>query len=278
MGQFDGGGQEADPSFVWTVEDERLIADARNTLVTRCMKRAGWKWLAAPVDDGDSVGSFGAMLSPQQLRSNGFGIDVAEFATLGRMKDPPNLNREYLAALSGAERAAYDGALLGREGGEIVMTGPDGMRAEASNDGCFAEADVLLFGSVSNALNYSMIPDAVKQASGSVRDDPALAASAVKWIDCMKLAGFDPGPSVSGWTWVLDEIAADRTPTEAQARAAAAADADCLESSGLWVTMQALLEARNKDGVEKLGINPAAWNALRVRGLASARQVLDTNG
>lgn len=283
FGHFDGIAVDSDPSkpdqtFVSSPDDARLIADAEAKLISQCMDRQGWPWKAAPSDPGEeSVGTFGALLSPEQLRTNGYGVDVVEFATLGRMKDPADPNLLFIRSLPGARRAAYEKALFGGNAPDVTVSGPGDMNTLTASDGCIAQAEIEIFGSVANSINYSMIPEAVKDAAGSLRNNPVMVASASKWVECMRSAGYDPGFSVTGWSWVLAELSGGRPVTDAQARKVAAVDADCLETSGFWNTMNELMDQKSRVGAKKLGLKPEAWNSMRTEALANARQVLDTN-
>lgn len=265
-------------TFVSSIDDEAFIQRARSVLVTKCMKRHGFEYTAAPATTG-GVGAFGVMLSPSRLRSVGYGLDLKLFAATGRLDSTDgDANSAYLGGLDASRRRAFDLAVNGDGASVATVRGPDGFESSASTTGCTAEADTRVFGSVANALSYDALPQIVRQAAPSFRDDPRLRAAAVRWMECMKRRGIAVGASISASTYLLSEAKAGRVPTASSVRKVANTDADCLESSGLWSTTESLVRDRNAAAERSMGISLLSWKAMQRSAVTQARAAISEAG
>ncbi|OJF14650.1 hypothetical protein BG844_08385 [Couchioplanes caeruleus subsp. caeruleus] len=174
-----------------TAEEAELLELGEQTLLKRCLERAGFQWtIEAPVA-GDR--DFPYVLDDVAwARAHGYGSDVREEIRRARESDA---NRRYTLTLTPERRQAATEALNGdlrpgRDAGVVSVRLPNGMVVRRSEHGCQAEAERALYGDLTRWTRVrgvvSVLKDAVRQR---VLGDARYTAAVTRWSRCMAAAG-----------------------------------------------------------------------------------------
>jgi hypothetical protein len=262
-------------------EDVARILHAEQRLIAACMGDEGFDYDVTPWED--VVTQPPAYLSPDELRDGGYRYDwagaAASFLALNGPDGPP----EPTAGMSEDEAAAYTSA-LGGTGRAVMLDDPAGGAVGYPADGCGAEAQIELYGSVANDIRFERALDELSTpgTAEELQTMDALREPLAAWQACMRRAGHDVPPTADyGATWLQQVgVAALSEQGEGQAVVTAdviadveRADADCQESSGLFEVRQELLPAARQRIAERLGFELPDYVAFQHAVLDRAERV-----
>ncbi len=218
--------------------------------VAACMKAQGFDY----TPDADSLWQAQLSESPEGAGTLAWatehGYGIADGSAITTETAPPDLNATAYAALSSAEREAWDAALQGE---------PDD-----PEDGC-----------VGPAMPRSLLDDptlehwleASADIEARVDDDAAVADARVAWSDCMAGAGFaglsspDQARAEAWEAAGLEGGSAADPEALAAERTLATADLGCDEEAGYTHTREATVERLQTAFVDEHRAELEAWRA-----------------
>ena len=246
-----------------------FVQDALFELTRRCMKEAGFEY-TPPIFQEDRF-TFG-FRSPEQLRSGGYAITKEDWS------DEPGENQKTLDGLSPDDRLEWAKALRGDRENSINIAMPNGDTVSSSQDGCYAEATIDVFGSVGDTIVYEQVRDnlgglAIRSA---IIADERHIETAEDWVECLA----EKGQTVTTDTDSLMEIAVnfyhESSPEQASQDELRLAkdDADCLEETGLSTLREDLVDEYQTQKVESASYDMAGAAAFQQRALERAQELV----
>ncbi|WP_326729997.1 hypothetical protein [Streptomyces phaeochromogenes] len=247
------------------------VAEAKQALVTACMKRYGFSW-SAPTP-----------AIPRQDRRYGV-IDLRAAQRYGYHLLPTDTS---VAAESGAatpskeEMAALTaGQLLDGDTGESrLAAGYDSpvkrVRGKAvPPGGCAQEAERKLLGRDDLRSEAGVVSRINTESFSSSMSTPAVKAVFAKWSSCMKKAGYDfPDPLKSIGSADLNVPAAPKAETEL-----ATADVKCKESVDLVAVWSRAETSIQRGMIKKKASATAAQRADNATRLRNAAEIVKKSG
>lgn len=183
-----------------TWRDEEESHRRYEETMAACMRQSGFEYTPRPYVE-QLPAAMGSVLSPVEerrpfLEEFGYGLTTrywdVEWERLDNMGVDNDPNQARIAAMSEAEREAYDEAMLGERTGEYVA-GSEGVGwHERETDGsCSAQA---LASRPSVGVDRDALPEATQRALEEVHErvaaDPAVAEVTEAWYRCMAEAGY----------------------------------------------------------------------------------------
>ncbi|MEU9118336.1 hypothetical protein AB0C96_00485 [Streptomyces sp. NPDC048506] len=238
-------------AYAATVAENRVVEDAQDILMRRCMKDLDMEWKTLPSVDAQDT-------EPPNLRR--YGADESEAVRYGYhpRPDPPSVVRrnrawdEREALPAEVQRAAY---------------------GTSGRGGCLKTARNQLVGDTAPP-DYHAFNQLTVTALETSRRTPEVRGALRTWHACMAKAGFDypePFAASDSERWETAE------PTAAE-RATARADVACQKSAKL-VTVWAAAETRiQRRLIQQNSGRLHEAKARKDRWLAAARRVLNREG
>lgn len=172
-----------------------VIDRAEQTILARCMRRAGFDYYPVPLEpvggavldglssspDGDAPPE-ASMLAIE--RSGGFGI----YARV-RAQEPRGAleNSQYVASLGSNEQRRYFDALYGDRRSTIRVTFPDGSVDSGPAGGCLGWSSDQVYGSVArDDFRLNAVVDVEQLVEHQVSEQPAMTAATHRWSRCFE--------------------------------------------------------------------------------------------
>jgi hypothetical protein len=181
-----------------TLRDEWYLFRAQQSLVARCMRAQGLRYIVTSPGPEPSTGTVTAdALGPGEPLTYGVAGDLSgeagrsdSLSASARSSIPPE--DRYTRHLPPAEQAAYEQTLLGQSQALAPLRLPSGMEVRYRTGGCVAQARTTLFGSVDAALRDSLVPQDVRRSFEDVLStDPQYSSALLAWRHCMVRAGWN---------------------------------------------------------------------------------------
>lgn len=210
------GGSGADASVSNSVSAMQAKEDKLEDMIADCMKQRGFTYVAHPsvVDDssGRSAnwirGTDPALVPYAQLKTfrekYGFGIYSADVyphdpQVAMRRSDPSaNPNNAIIAALSPAQKQAYDVAMNG-PGPEAKAGQPAPPSVPAAQQGCAEKASLAVYGDSSqNAQAQQQQAASSDAAYRDFQTNPQLVAAAQTYASCLRQQGYQVSSALPG--------------------------------------------------------------------------------
>lgn len=194
---------------------EKVLFEAQNLLVQKCMERAGYRYTLPPFIPAPALPA-AAVTDPlyvnqRELRSHGYGISrnatSAAASSNGQPGPPGDPNAPYVQSLSSQQRQHYQEASFGAK--SLTVTLPDGKRISFTPRGCLGKAETELYGS---AIQYNIVSIYDADIFDKVRND-ALWSAAWKsaeavWANCMAARGYHYANELAARVDVMSRYAA----------------------------------------------------------------------
>lgn len=211
-----------------------LLDRAEQVLIQRCMRGKGFAYWPIKSPDPAELRSFGYVIDDVAWAGrHGYG---GEFDRAAEAEQRDNPNRTYLEGLPSARRPAFDTALWGSRGDEVLSVRlPTGPTLNTATTGCQAEAQQDLYGDLGRWFRASAVADnLIGVYAGRIERDPRLRRAERAWSRCMRRSGYDyanPGAIRAA----LPRLRAGKTAgaSDALDRRLAVAEATCARSSPL---------------------------------------------
>jgi|GEM_PF-1301584 len=249
-----------------TMETLRLLEDR---LVQRCMKDRGFEYPLEPdaVDIERRLAELAHRRNftpwgwddPDLARRIGYGIEATRDATERLIEEANQAQanspqaRVY-ASLSPQDRIRYDEALTG-SGPPVVYADVDGAAFSTRPDGCLAQAQSTLYGSLTGFAHAIWIRNELSATvEHRITQQPDYRTALEGWRRCMERHGYDVDDPLDAYGYAYSQTRELPTADE-RARvenAVAVADAECnreadLADVGETVSTQALRELMRSD-------------------------------
>lgn len=219
-----------------TPEQSRVLAEAEEILVARCMRGQGFDYHLVPADPAlteDRDFPYG-IDDPAWAGRHGLGRQLRELAS--QRAGESNPNSRYTDSLPPQRRRAYARALHGTETKALAVTIPTGEQVTMAPDGCLASAQQELYGDFARWFPARTI---VNNLAGAIRPkvfaDRRFQEVAARWAACMKPRGYDYRDPVD----LRERFAASTVDAE---RRVAGAEAECVVRTRLAETGRRLEE------------------------------------
>lgn len=280
-GTASGDGRGPRPAAL-TWQQELRVADARQRLMNRCMKRHGftyWEDRSLTLEESRPVRYVQDDVA--WARTHGYGGRIDAKSERVRERNP---NGTYRQGLSAARRTAFDIALDGgADARTFVAPLPGGGEIRKSLGGCTEEAERELYGDPAEWFRTGKIAMGVTSLYGEdLMKDRRLTASVRAWARCMKDAGQpyqDPRAArdaVRVNTGRLGEARAEEAfATELRT---AVADATCARETSLRAVASAR-EAYHEDRLrDRYGDDVDTYRSLGQRAYDRAVRVVPARG
>lgn len=270
-----------------SAEDDLVIYSAEQRLIASCMAKRGFEYPVTP--PGELVAPAPRYLSPSELRRSGYQYDwkaaADRFLKLNGPDGPPSPTD----GMSEAEAKAYDEALGGSTpDATVTLQDPGGGARAASTEGCIAEAQIELYGSVENAMRYDRAGEMLSLVG--IRDELLKSAeyrrSLREWQKCMLEHGYNVAEDdydeidygmeylqSRGMRALVTQGSDQRDVTAEVITSVANADADCQESSGLYDVRSEMLPDVEDAVAAKLGFEMNQYVAFQHAVLERAKRV-----
>lgn len=240
-----------------------------------CLSRHGFNVPYSPAFSSTAAtsvtGVAGLPPSAESARAHGY-------TTTQQDGEAVNAVGGFREALSPAEQARFDTVYTGSaSAARVSVTLADGSKAEQSSEGCFAEANVRVYGSIKTDLELSQFPNEMYSLVDTRKVAKAVRDALPAYEKCMK----DHGYAVTGLN--ADKVAAQRfgkyrqpgDPPSRDESAMASRDAQCQAQSGMVENSEDVFYAgaakwitNNESSIlaHRAAINTAVANAKRVLG------------
>lgn len=245
------GRQDRPKPLTW--QQELRIGDAEQRLTRQCMNRHGFSfWEDRTLTLRESMPVRYVQDDVAWARTYGYGGRIEAWQERRRLHHPVTAYRQ---GLSAARRAAFDRALDGGSGFQVLSAELPGSGREVRKrlGGCTAEAEKALYGDPAVWFRVSKTATGLNALyAGDLLRDRRLSAAVAAWSRCLKQAGLSyPDPQAARDaarenTARLGPAGADRA--FATERATAVADARCARSTSL----KAVASAREASYVDRL--------------------------
>ena len=219
------GGTEAAPADREPTADEsRVLREAEQILVRRCMERAGFRYWVEPAPTPRRTFPY-VMDDPAWARRYGY--------TSYRPQDSaaPSPNQQYFASLPAGRRSAATVALNGPRPEGLEARLPNGLRVQHSDRGCVSEARRTLYRDAETWFRVTKVAESLPGfRAGLVTADPDFTDGVNRWAACMRGRGHDyPNPAELHAEF---SAARQQLPRPDEIRLAVA-EAECAGTSGL---------------------------------------------
>ncbi len=268
-----------------SAEDDVTIIAAEERLVDHCMADEGFDHPAIAAED--LIPLQPGYLSPDELRRSGYqydwGAEARDQALVAEGLPDPT------AGMTDAEVADYERALFGPPDERLEIDDPaDDGTIDVGTRGCLAEGRVQLYGTVANAVRWDRSRETLvrQEYAPILREDPDYRDAMDTWTDCMLAAGIDDviidesqgeepidyGLSILRRRQISSADGAT-PPSQDEIDEVTAADAGCMEASGLFEVRSRLLPGVEADALARLGLERTELDAFARAVLARAEKV-----
>ncbi|MFI7602156.1 hypothetical protein [Actinoplanes sp. NPDC049681] len=265
------------PARAITAEEAGLLHLGEQTLIKRCLERAGFRWTVEARNPVAEDRDFPYVLDDVAwARAHGYGSDVRERVRRAQESDP---NRAYTLALSPQQRQAAADALNGdprpgRDADVVSVRLPNGMLIRRSERGCQAQAERALYGDLARWTRSRGVVSALKGlVEQRVLGDARYTAAVARWSRCMAAEGHPYASPAAARSAFADTPATG--PSRVRELAVARAEATCATRTGLSATAGKLArhytDALNAD--HRADVDLAL--RLQVQALPRARAAVD---
>ncbi|WP_306215882.1 hypothetical protein [Actinoplanes sp. RD1] len=246
--------------------DGRVLHDAEQVLVQRCMQRAGFDYWPEPAQQA-------------QERSFPYVLDDVDWARrhgYSSFRQPvggeSSANQRYHASLPTGRRAAAIVALNGREPTGLRARLPNGLLVEHSDEGCVSEARSGLYGDLATWYRVTKVAESLPGVrAGLVTADARFTAAVRRWAACMHRGGHPYDSPAALHAAFADAEQRLPRPDETEL---AVAEARCAGTSGLSAVSREL-DSRYQDVLsEQTRSDLEARRRLQSRALPRAREIV----
>lgn len=270
----EAGGLSARPL---TAEESFVVQSTLNRLVSACMSRAGYEWSVSVSRNYSPPPN--AYPTLEALKRSRYSTDFAALVRASEELEGDG-GRDPLSMIPVAQRDSYLRALNGTE--KVTLRTASGS-IDVSTNGCFAEANRRIYGSVENAAWYAEVSEvgSPSQISAALQADPEYQSLVRDWQGCMSARGviwmdvegsdqrWDSGFEVTRMKTAIAGVA----PSEDEQDKIAESDHACLSSSGLYEVRERLLPEVKKELWRDLGADEADRWLVGQLALANAKRV-----
>lgn len=254
-----------------TAVDEKLLHQAAERLIARCMARHGFAYteqrppppttepdLRYPLDD---VG---------WARRHGYGTLLAGSRAAASDPDPDEVRN-----LTPEQREAWYRTLMGSDRA-LVVDLPERGRLTTSDDGCTAEARRALYGDLAGWYRARRTVDHFGSYTLTlVTADPGYRAGLTAWAGCVHKHGY-----IASSPDELRELVARTEPTSTSVRppaaeiAAAVTEAECTTSTGFSRTLRTLKHRYQTQTERRFARELTALKSYELQAMPRARRAL----
>jgi hypothetical protein len=274
-----------------TPDEDQLLWAAEEELVTACMRRRGFSYLANAKDD-DPEAEPGRVVVNRRgdvgaARQQGYGL-VKRIVDGESPKRDDDRNAEPLARMTSANRAAFLEALRGPETSAADQSVrhlvesvplPGGGAAYWYRDSCLAHARHQLYGDdyEHNEIGYSQAMIRADLLARADRD-PEYNESLHTWRSCMHARGLDDDQPAAAAARLASEYHGGKLSLdELRTRevAVATADTECFVAAGLERARQAAESRAEAEVLDENRDKLVAMQRARDEALTRAETVLD---
>lgn len=160
-----------------------VIRSAEQRLTSQCMRAAGYSFTPTSVSEDRSIPQDYSD-DVERLRVDGYGLLEEQRATARLMRD------EGVGSEVGVGGLGRNKALFGAPEDTVTVT-VAGLVVNAPRNGCVADAQKKLYGSVETAvLHDELISNSVSLALEKAQKDPAVVDAFENWRSCMQRRGY----------------------------------------------------------------------------------------
>ncbi|WP_327087890.1 hypothetical protein OIE66_37095 [Nonomuraea sp. NBC_01738] len=272
-----GGAADTTPPEEITPADELVLSRAEALLVRDCMRAEGFEYWVRPPGDQDGLLPVGFVLDDVEwARRNGYGTEARNAAVEARKTSQ---NARYVNGLPAARRTAYDLALSGGPGNEVLSVKlPDGRTINNSLGGCSASGIERLYGDRATWFRLDRLAmNITPMVMRHLVKDARYTAGVTGWSACMRERGHDFAAPPEAHMAVAG-LVAGMEPERARATEVKLAvdEATCARKTGLRATMRTLgREYRPRIGARYVA-DLDAYDRLRSAALRRAREIIRT--
>ena len=263
-------------------EHTAFIQSVEQQLIARCMERAGFDFVPAPLSELHPPGSpfVGQTLSLETARREGYGLTELSYIEEEHAGDSSDLNSEIYRSLSMAEQHRYDDVLWGSPDTVISVEVDDELAVSNSGDGCVADARRTLYGDLTTWLRLEYIAlNVLSEASIRVQEDREVITAQAEWSDCMTRSGYafdEVGDAVNYAVAAYDRLVSQDPGAAFDAEmTVAVADAACRVESEYDHALVAAQHRAAAQSVTERQADLLAAQELRARAAEVARTLLD---
>lgn len=210
-----------------TPEELRVLHDAEQLLVQRCMREAGFEYWPEPKETAGRTFPY-VVDDAGWARLHGYGAEEHRQASAAAEHNP---NRRYIAGLPAERRSAATVALNGPSPEGLEARLPNGLLVRHSDRGCVSYARRALYRDLASWFRVTKVADNLAGLrAGLVTADPRFTAAARRWSDCMRGAGHHYRNPTELHARILDDRRPLPRPDEIKL---VVAEAECAGTSGL---------------------------------------------
>ncbi|HWL34862.1 MAG TPA: hypothetical protein VNQ77_01590 [Frankiaceae bacterium] len=266
-------------------EEEAFLVLAEQQLVSRCMRVAGFEYVAvrprpsAVVAQGS--GHFYEERSLVARRQDGYGLSKTASAAVEEIPVEARANNEIVAKLTPAEKERYTLTLFGSDRTAISVTLPSGKSIATNSDGCLSEARRALYLDLERWLLLDYIGSASRlEINAAVRKDERFLTALRKWADCMKGRGFsvhDPGDAKEEAAKAY-EAAGNEANARSRELEIAVADGECGEQSSFYTVLAEVEQEHTAAVNAKNEANVIAFREMQAQARDRAKRLLARSG
>jgi len=246
--------------------DEAILALAEQTLVARCMARAGFDYTVVGPDPDPFPFRY-VLDDPRWAGRHGYGSDLRR-----QQRSRKNPNSRYFQSLTAAEKKAATAAINGPSPVGLTARLPDGLVIRHSDRGCAAEAQRDLYRDLATWFQSTKLVENLPGARyGRVVSDPRYAAAVRSWSQCMRHRGHPVTDPAEAHNRFINRSKPFPHRTEV---AFAAAEAACAVTTRLGATARTL--DSGYDETVRAEVRPLllARANLQRQALPAARQIV----
>ncbi|MFI0192117.1 hypothetical protein ACH4PW_31810 [Streptomyces sp. NPDC017082] len=252
--------------------DQKLLFDARETAIARCMSARGWPYQPTPwrprrdnpaqdPRSGDDIALH---------RTAGYGFST------GAQEPPASPNDSYANSLTAERRELYSQALFGTPQHRLDATLPNGEVTFIYTDGCSAQAEKQLYGDLKTWLIADTVVINLRiEVDNRVTADRRLTAATQSWSSCMAHRGYHydtPGAARTHIGQAYEHAAPSAKGEERRTELAQAlADAECDKQVGRARLFRSLDEEYRDQVARERNSQITSYRELISRALIVAR-------
>lgn len=280
-----GIGRGSAPGGSALSEEEAFLVLAEQQLVSRCMRDAGFEYVAVRPRPGTVVaqgsGHFYEERSLDARRQDGYGLSKTTSTAVEEIPAEARANNEIVAKLTAAEKQRYTLTLFGSDRTAISVTLPSGKSIATNSDGCLSEARRALYLDLERWLLLDYVGSASRlEINAAVRKDERFLTALRKWSDCMKGRGFsvnDPGDAKEEAAKAY-EAAGNEANARSRELEIAVADGECGEQSSFYAVLAEVEQEHTKAVTAKNEANVIAFREMQAQARDRAKTLLARSG
>ncbi|TDC62559.1 hypothetical protein E1200_25325 [Actinomadura sp. GC306] len=253
--------------------ERRQLVIAENELISRCMRRQGFKHVTE-IPPAENV--FGTPVEHDDVdarKQNGYGLSDRN---PGKEADGIGVNGRYMQTLSKSEQRRWELAYFGGGNSEMQVRLADGSVVTFNRNGCITEARRSLYGDVASYLKVYMIAiNYSGKAVGMTERDPGYLEAIAQWRNCMAGRGYHFESPKAAQEAAQDLYTdKDRETARRQEIAIATADAECDRKVNLSKLRRDLLEKNTKLAGKKYEAEILGYQELEQKALKRAKELV----